>query len=115
MAATRWERLNEVFHAVVALRPEERDEFLARACAGDPALRGEVERLVAAHGRAGGFIETPAIASAGAWVDGDGEPPAAGRRFGAYRVVREIGRGGWAPCSWRSVLTASSTSAWRSS
>jgi len=94
MIADRWQRLNEVFHSAIALSAEERDAFLAAACADDPALRGEVERLIAAHGHAGGFIEAPALASVAAWTDGDGDLAAAGRRFGAYRVVREIGRGG---------------------
>ena len=53
MSGERWERLTELFHAAVALPDEARGAFLADACAGDPALRAEVERLVAAHARAG--------------------------------------------------------------
>jgi serine/threonine protein kinase/tetratricopeptide (TPR) repeat protein len=94
MSGERWERLNQMFHAAVALPVEERANFLAHACSGDPGLRSEVERLVAAHERAGRFIDEPAIAPAGPWLAGESEPLAAGRRFGPYGVVREIGRGG---------------------
>ena len=94
MIRERWERLNEVFHAAVGLAGGEREAFLASACAGDPALRAEVERLVAAHGQAGTFIDRPAVERLAPWTDDGGDPPAAGRRFGPYRVVREVGRGG---------------------
>ena len=56
-----------------------------RSCADDPALRAEVERLLAAHDRAGDFISSPAIAAAGAWNDAD--ESLVGRLVGAYRLV----------------------------
>src|SRR5437868_7194644 len=63
----RWERLAELFHAARALDPSERARFLDAACAGDAAMRADVERLLAADERAGGrgFIEAPAVASLG--------------------------------------------------
>jgi eukaryotic-like serine/threonine-protein kinase len=94
MSDARWERLNEVFHAAVELAPEQRAGFLDYACSHDPGLRAEVERLVAAHERAGRFIEAPAIAEAGPWLAESSKPLSAGHRVGPYRVVREIGRGG---------------------
>ncbi len=94
MKSERWERLAEIFYAAVALTGDERSALLAGACADDPALRADVERLIAAHERAGRFIESPAILSVGAWLDERSEPPVVDRSFGPYRVVREIGRGG---------------------
>ena len=94
MSSQRWERLNEIFHAAVALPARERTSFLENACAEDMGLRAEVEELIAAHERAGGFIETPAFAGAGAWLEEDIRAPVAGSRLGSYRVEREIGRGG---------------------
>ena len=61
----RFQRCEELFHAAVALPGEQRDAFLQRRCADDPPLRAEVERLLAAHARAGDFISSPAIASGG--------------------------------------------------
>ena len=40
--------------------------WVATACAGDPALLREVESLLAAHEAAGGFMDTPEPARAGA-------------------------------------------------
>ncbi len=91
MTGERWDRLTEIFHAAEALSPAKRSELLDRACAGDPVLRADVERLLAAHDRAGQFIQIPAAAGL---LDAAREPTLAGRRFGPYRMVREIGRGG---------------------
>ena len=37
-------------------KPAEREAYLARACAGNPELRREVESLLSAHQRAGDFL-----------------------------------------------------------
>ncbi|HEX5438947.1 MAG TPA: protein kinase [Gemmatimonadaceae bacterium] len=96
MSDERWRRLTALFDAAVTLPPEARATFLAGACADDPALHAEVERLVTAHERAGRFIEAPVMLHPGAWSAGDEmeEPPTADRRCGPYRIEREIGRGG---------------------
>jgi non-specific serine/threonine protein kinase/serine/threonine-protein kinase len=92
MSNARFLRCEELFHEAAALAETERAAFLQRSCAEDPALRADVERLLAAHERAGDFISTPAIAAAGEWADG--EKSWVGRLVGPYRVVRELGRGG---------------------
>jgi predicted ATPase len=54
-----------------------------------------VESLLAANDEAGGFIRTPALADAAAWVAEDERADAlTGGRIGAYDVVGLIGRGG---------------------
>ncbi len=91
-AAERWLRVQSLFHEAVDLEPSGRAAFLAEACAGDAALQCDVESLLAADGRAGDFIEQPAVALMSPQdLDFDG---VSGRPFGAYRVVREIARGG---------------------
>lgn len=93
MTSTRWERLNSVFQHALALPANERADFVSRSCADDPALAAEASLLVAAHSREEGLMEQPAIVAAG--LCPDDEPPAfAGRRFGPYRLLREISRGG---------------------
>ena len=42
--------------------PSARAGYLDRVCGGDEAVRGRVETLLAAHDRAGGFLESPAEA-----------------------------------------------------
>jgi serine/threonine protein kinase len=65
MTKEQLERLKEVFYAIMEKPPEERLKFLAAACGGDAMLRAEVERLLAEHDRADGFLEEPldAVAS----------------------------------------------------
>ncbi len=60
------QRAQTLIKAVFELDPSARREFLDRACTTDAAMRAEVESLLAAHDRAGSFLEAPledAIAS----------------------------------------------------
>ena len=93
MSGERWERLQALFHAAVQQPGSERAKFLDAACQGDQAFREQIDRLLAAHERSAGIIEHSAVASLGTWPD-QNEPSAIGRRFGAYRAVGELGRGG---------------------
>ncbi len=49
--------------------PAERAAFLAEACGADPDLRNRVEGLLAAHEKAGDFLECPAVVA----VDSGGD------------------------------------------
>ena len=91
MSDTRWERLQDLFHRAIQLDPEARARLIDRECGDDGALRGELERLLGANDRAGGFIRAPVLV-----LPGEPEPelPAEGRPIGAYRLVKAIGRGG---------------------
>ena len=90
-SAETWQRVKEIFDAAVELPPGERAAFLDRVCGGDAALRAEVESLVLSDEQAKTFIETPAASIPRDLLP---EDEFAGRTFGAYRVIREIGRGG---------------------
>jgi serine/threonine-protein kinase len=83
-------RIAELFDHVVELPVGERETWLSAACAGDAELRAEIDRLLRADARAGGFMERPP-SDATALIDGAAESPL---RFGAYRVVRSLGAGG---------------------
>jgi eukaryotic-like serine/threonine-protein kinase len=85
--------MNELFHEALAVPAERRGSFVARSCADDPGMAGELEELLAAHDREQGIMEAPAVVTAPGWLE-DQAPPVVGRRFGPYRVVRELGRGG---------------------
>ena len=92
MGSDRFQRCEELFHAAAPLAQKERDAFLERSCAQDPKLLADVERLLAAHDRAGDFISSPAIAAVR--EGGGADEGWVGHLVGPYRVVREIGRGG---------------------
>src|SRR5438128_125146 len=93
----RWEQIKATFQAAAELPgAAERASYVARACAGDAAVREGVEALLAAHERAGDFMESPAYERlAGSLASEEAEDSEeSGRRLGAYRLVREVGRGG---------------------
>ena len=95
LSAETWGRIEDIFNAAVDLPPAERSALLDRECAGDVILREEVESLLASDEQAESFIEDPGSAIPRDIVDATAEDEDfAGRRFGAYRVLREIGRGG---------------------
>ena len=71
----------------------ERERFLERACADDTELRAELASLLAADRDAADFLENPAAAAAEPDLE-DAQLSPVGRRFGRYRVLSEIGRGG---------------------
>ncbi|HKP28955.1 MAG TPA: protein kinase [Gemmatimonadales bacterium] len=91
MSETPWEKLQDLFHQALPLDAGARAQLLDRECAAQPELRAELERLLGANDRAGAFIRAPAVTFPG------GPAPdlsAEGRRIGAYRLTRPVGRGG---------------------
>ena len=78
-----WTRLWELFHDALDVPAPARAAWLAEH-APDPATRAELETLLAAHEREGVALDKP-LATAS---------DEAGRRIGAWRLVRELGRGG---------------------
>jgi serine/threonine-protein kinase len=58
----QWATIERLYHEALARGVHERVAFLADACAGDDALRREVESLLAHDGGAA-FLSTPALAN----------------------------------------------------
>src|SRR6478672_2152670 len=99
MTPERWKQIEEIFHEALDLGTDERPHFLKTKTADDPDLLSEVEKLLMQFDQASSFIEHPAYESAkngvlSALMDESDEDPMIGRRLGAYRIEREIGRGG---------------------
>jgi serine/threonine-protein kinase len=93
-ASERWARVKELFEAAADLAPNERAALLNKECNGDDALRREVESLLDADNQTDGFIEQPAFEIPRDLFPDAQEEALAGRQFGAYQIIREIGRGG---------------------
>ena len=93
----RWDRLKTVFaDAMERETSRERTAFIRDSCADDTTLRLEAESMLA---EAEGLLnpaEDPfeQCADNAAVTLRRDEPSQIGRRMGAYRVLREIGRGG---------------------
>ena len=105
MNKDQWQQIEKIFYAAMELPREEREAFVSQACVGDEVLHCEVQALLAANQDAKSFLDAPVqmpphsgtfsptlimphpAANAGAAVE-------SGVRIGAYRLIRELGRGG---------------------
>jgi serine/threonine protein kinase len=98
MDPDRWQKIEGIFHKVLEADDSGRAGLLEESCAGDEALRREVESLLAQHGRAADFIETPAFASAFTPAPGSGTVNSisslAKTVISHYRILDRIGEGG---------------------
>jgi serine/threonine protein kinase/Tfp pilus assembly protein PilF len=72
--------------------PADRATYLDQACGGDAALRGEVEGLLAALGKAGRFMSHPAVAPPDVAAPRPDE--AVGTAIGPYKLLQKLGEGG---------------------
>jgi serine/threonine protein kinase len=90
----RGERIRSVFLQALAADPRARTLVLDRTCGDDAGLRQEVERLLDASTGADEFLADLAQRAIAPLAVLHPEPVLTGRILGAYRLVREIGRGG---------------------
>jgi serine/threonine protein kinase len=89
MTPERWRQVTELFHAARSRDAATRSGYLDDACAGDRALRDEVDAMLAAHHDPGSFGERTVSGSI------DAVPRLeTGVMFGSYRIDRLIGKGG---------------------
>jgi eukaryotic-like serine/threonine-protein kinase len=84
MTPKGYERLMAVFEGACARSVEDRVAFLDEVCAGDPALRRDVDRLLAADAQSKGLLDKPAVDL--------GSAP--NRQIGPYRIEAKLGEGG---------------------
>jgi len=91
-------RLEAVFESAIELNSEQRPAYLTEACRGDPDLRRDVEALIHAWEQANELFESaeqgPAQSKRSELNDPLQEGP--GNRIGPYRLLEEVGSGGFA-------------------
>jgi eukaryotic-like serine/threonine-protein kinase len=86
-----WSRIKALFNELIGSAPDIRARRLAEIESADAGVSAELRSLLAAHVRAGAFLERPLeIAS----IPVDAEGVLVGRRLGPYRVVEALGAGG---------------------
>jgi hypothetical protein len=59
MTPERYQRILELFEQALKRAPDDRATFLAGSCANDEDLRRQVEAMLTADSRSGGFLERP--------------------------------------------------------
>src|SRR6516165_1123125 len=89
----RWSLIERLFQGAVDRPPSERTEFLKKACAGDEALRLEVESLLANDNNATTAIDS-LVAGDLRVIAQSSDAAEIGLRVGPYRLVRELDSGG---------------------
>src|SRR5215467_14533285 len=94
MTPERWTQVKDLFERARALEPGSLPSFLDAACAGDPALRSQVEMLLSGEHLAGSFIESPPFEAAASVVAERYVRLLAGQMIGRYRIVKSLGAGG---------------------
>src|SRR5947207_5477256 len=92
MTPERWQQVQSLLEAALAIPVEDRAHFVAKACSGDAELRREVESLLAQASGATGFLSTPAIAVVHDFVQP--EVNLIGRQVGPYTIKSRLGAGG---------------------
>ncbi len=94
----RKQRIEAVFDQAVELTsPAERAAYLSQACDGDPDLRQEIEELLQADERAGGFLAAT-LSEGGALPQTHTQPSPneqPGCVIGRYKLREKIGEGGF--------------------
>ena len=96
MSANRQRLITDLCLAALERSASDRAAFVREACAGDEALRQEVESLLLYEDAADGFLARPAVEEVARLVSSHPESnmDLAGRRLGVYQIELRIGAGG---------------------
>jgi serine/threonine protein kinase/tetratricopeptide (TPR) repeat protein len=108
MTPERWQKIEEVFQAVVDLAPTERLAYLTKNHTDDEELIAEINKLISDYDEAGDFIESPVWTDSfmlgetirdqiGGSIDSEikqDNGSMIGKRLGVYLLTKELGRGG---------------------
>jgi tRNA A-37 threonylcarbamoyl transferase component Bud32/dipeptidyl aminopeptidase/acylaminoacyl peptidase len=93
MTGNRRSEIERICQAALDQDAHSRVAFVAEACAGDDALRREVESLLARQSASESFIEAPTLEVAADGVGAEGSV-AIGQSIGPYQVLSWLGAGG---------------------
>ena len=86
----------EIFRHAATLSGCQRAAYLQSVCEGDAGLRGQVEQLLAFHDDSSFMqraADCPALAERAEFTRAS--PEAEGERIGNYKLLRQIGQGGF--------------------
>jgi serine/threonine protein kinase len=96
MTPERWKQIDELAQSAIERGGDQRAAFLGAACAGDDALRNEVESQIAYQQQASKFLEEPVFKHAAELIaDPQTETESMeGRTISHYSILRKLGAGG---------------------
>lgn len=93
MDAEQYSKVKELFYAAQEVGPSQRAAFLAAQCNGDGELHDAVVELLESSAHVEGMFEKAAYEVLSETLN-DVPDAIAGKRIGAYRILREINHGG---------------------
>ena len=94
MSASRWERVQTLFHLAADLPEGERQSYVSAECADDPTLAAEVMEMLAEDSRGGTLLDRDVSHLARAVLDTARAPFLPLDNFGPYRISSVLGEGG---------------------
>ncbi|HUA57308.1 MAG TPA: protein kinase [Verrucomicrobiae bacterium] len=90
-----WKRLDELFQRAADLPPAERRRFLDEACKGDSGIRQKIDAMLASLTDSSDVVAASVAGAARDFLDPEEHQALpAGKEFGHYRIVGEVGAGG---------------------
>jgi serine/threonine-protein kinase len=94
MDATRWARVQTLFHAAADIPPTEQRAYLESQCGDDPSLVGETLSLLVEDARGAPLLDQGVAAVAKEMFGSLTPSGAPNQSFGPYRLTRMLGEGG---------------------
>ena len=93
MNSEKFKKIEEIYHAVLAIPPTERDSFLEQSCGGDEELRDEIESLLAFDSNESKI--SISLESLATEIFAEPESPSLiGEKLGHYEILALLGKGG---------------------
>jgi serine/threonine-protein kinase len=93
MNPQHWLDVERLFHEALALPAERRLQFLDDSCAGNDALKHDVQSLLD-ESADDDFLETPALDPGATYLQAPAHSSLVGRRLSEYEITARIGAGG---------------------
>ena len=94
MKPERWQKIDKILEAALEQKVADRSAFLEEVCAGDEALREEVEGLLAADEQAEDLMEEPALEMEAKGMAKHRVNSLVGQQIGSYQLLSLLGVGG---------------------
>ncbi len=95
MDPERWKHIDELLDAALELEPDKRSTFLEEACAGDEALRNDVQKLLDSDQQEDSLMDFPAVQAASEFlVEPQESRLSPGKSIGPYKILSLLGTGG---------------------
>lgn len=94
MKTSRWHKIERIFNESIAMNPPKRRRFIEEECGGDQELCQEILLLIADSESSEDFLSDPIYFLGAQLLDSEFENLLEMTEFGAYELVRLLGRGG---------------------